>query len=85
MHGVRMPSCRPVALPSVPTRLEIWFAMLAEPSLVENMRKGNEGVNAMLEACLKPEDKPTPVCLLILSERAESSHAVATIISRQAL
>ena len=36
-------------------KLDAW-----EPALVENMRKGNDTVNAEFEAKLDPKDKPTP-------------------------
>merc|ERR1711871_190963 len=38
-------------------KLDAW-----EPELVENMKEGNDAVNARLEANLKPEDKPKPGC-----------------------
>ena len=38
-------------------KLDAW-----EPELVENMKEGNEAVNARLEKLLKPEDKPQEGC-----------------------
>lgn len=38
-------------------KLDAW-----EPELVENMKEGNDAVNARLEKLLKPEEKPTPGC-----------------------